>query len=103
MRERSYGCHCRYRAIRSNDQGHQAKSKAVEHSFDDVDNRGWFRASDILHVRGRARGRNVFLPMKFDPKDPNLPDGDRFVLSKGRAAPALYAAFAEAGGFPGRV
>ena len=41
-----------------------------------------------------------FYAMKFDPKDPNSPDGDRFVLSKGHAAPALYAAFAEAGVFP---
>src|SRR6202050_5442581 len=41
-----------------------------------------------------------FYAMKFDPKDPNSPNGDRFVLSKGHAAPALYAALAEAGVFP---
>ena len=41
-----------------------------------------------------------FYAMKFDPKNPNSPDGDRFVLSKGHAAPVLYAAFAEAGVFP---
>src|SRR5579872_3122198 len=41
-----------------------------------------------------------FYAMKFDPKNPNSPDGDRFVLSKGHAAPVLYAALAEAGGFP---
>ena len=41
-----------------------------------------------------------FYAMKFDPKDPNSPDSDRFVLSKGHAAPILYAAFAEAGVFP---
>ncbi len=41
-----------------------------------------------------------FYAMKFDPKNPNSPDGDRFVLSKGHAAPALYAALAEAGVFP---
>jgi len=41
-----------------------------------------------------------FYAMKFDPKNPNSPDGDRFVLSKGHAAPILYAAFAEAGVFP---
>ena len=41
-----------------------------------------------------------FYAMKFDPKDPNSPDSDRFVLSKGHAAPVLYAAFAEAGVFP---
>lgn len=41
-----------------------------------------------------------FYAMKFDPKNPNSPHGDRFVLSKGHAAPVLYAAFAEAGVFP---
>src|SRR6202522_2586149 len=41
-----------------------------------------------------------FYAMKFDPKNPNSPDGDRFVLSKGHAAPLLYAALAEAGVFP---
>ncbi|MGA2510986.1 MAG: transketolase [Candidatus Acidiferrales bacterium] len=41
-----------------------------------------------------------FYAMKFDAKNPNGPDTDRFVLSKGHAAPVLYAAFAEAGVFP---
>ncbi len=41
-----------------------------------------------------------FYAMKFDPKNPNSPEGDRFVLSKGHAAPILYAALAEAGVFP---
>jgi transketolase len=41
-----------------------------------------------------------FYAMKFDPKDPNGPASDRFVLSKGHAAPLLYAALAEAGVFP---
>ena len=57
----SCDCHYLYRAICGNHRGHQAKSETIEHSFDDVDNRGWFRTSDILHVRGRAGGRNVFL------------------------------------------
>lgn len=35
--------------------------------------------------------------MKIDPKNPNLVERDRFVLSKGHAAPALYAALVEAG------
>ena len=41
-----------------------------------------------------------FHAMKFDVKDPNSNDSDRFVLSKGHAAPVLYAALAEAGVFP---
>src|SRR5579871_3561962 len=41
-----------------------------------------------------------FYAMKFDPKNPNSPTSDRFVLSKGHAAPVLYAALAEAGVFP---
>ena len=41
-----------------------------------------------------------FYAMKFNPRNPNSADSDRFVLSKGHAAPLLYAAFAEAGVFP---
>jgi len=41
-----------------------------------------------------------FHAMKFDPVNPNSAAGDRFVLSKGHAAPILYAALAEAGVFP---
>ena len=40
-----------------------------------------------------------FGEMRFDPKDPHHPGSDRFVLSKGHAAPVLYAAWAEAGAF----
>jgi transketolase len=38
-----------------------------------------------------------FGEMRFDPSDPQHPGADRFVLSKGHAAPILYAAWAEAG------
>jgi transketolase len=41
-----------------------------------------------------------FGEMRYDPKDPRNIDNDRFVLSKGHAAPILYAAWAEAGLFP---
>ena len=40
-----------------------------------------------------------FAEMRFDPKDPHHPLSDRFVLSKGHAAPILYSAWAEAGVF----
>jgi transketolase len=38
--------------------------------------------------------------LKYDPKNPQWPDRDRFVLSKGHAAPVLYALLAEASYFP---
>src|SRR6266446_927364 len=38
-----------------------------------------------------------FKEMRFDPKDAHNPGNDRFVLSKGHAAPLLWAAYAEAG------
>ena len=41
-----------------------------------------------------------FAEMRFDPHDPQHPEADRFVLSKGHGAPILYAAWAEAGSFP---
>ncbi|HYR86633.1 MAG TPA: transketolase [Terriglobia bacterium] len=47
-------------------------------------------AADIVSVI-------FFHEMRFDPRDPQNPANDRFVLSKGHAAPLLYAAFAEAG------
>ncbi len=41
-----------------------------------------------------------FAEMRIDPADPCKADRDRFVLSKGHTAPALYAALAERGYFP---
>lgn len=41
-----------------------------------------------------------FEEMNVDPKNPKNPDRDRFVLSKGHACPALYAALALKGFFP---
>jgi len=41
-----------------------------------------------------------FNEMKYDTKYPRSPANDRFVLSKGHAAPVLYAAWAEAGVVP---
>ncbi|MEY2467268.1 MAG: transketolase [Verrucomicrobiota bacterium] len=38
--------------------------------------------------------------MKYNPKDPHYYNNDRFILSKGHAAPLLYAAWAETGLFP---
>lgn len=41
-----------------------------------------------------------FYKMRYRPEDPDWKDRDRFILSKGHAAPALYATLAEAGFFP---
>ncbi len=41
-----------------------------------------------------------FHTMRHDPTNPSWGDRDKFVLSKGHAAPALYACLAEAGYFP---
>ncbi len=41
-----------------------------------------------------------FCIMRHDPKNPDWPDRDRFVLSKGHACPVVYAALAECGYFP---
>src|SRR5262249_13143701 len=54
---------------------------------------GPLSATDILVVL-------YFDYMKHNPKDPNWPDRDRFILSKGHAAPVLYSVMAEAGYTP---
>jgi transketolase len=38
-----------------------------------------------------------FYAMHFDPKDPNNPNNDRFILSKGHASPIFYAVWKELG------
>ena len=53
---------------------------------------GSLSAADILTYL-------YFKEMNIDPKNPNMKDRDRFVLSKGHAAPALYATLAERGYF----
>jgi transketolase len=54
---------------------------------------GSLSAIDVLTVL-------FFHTMRHDPANPQWPDRDRFVLSKGHAAPALYACLARAGYFP---
>jgi len=41
-----------------------------------------------------------FHVMRHNPQDPRWPDRDRFILSKGHAAPVLYATLAECGYIP---
>jgi transketolase len=54
---------------------------------------GSLSAADILTAL-------YFHVLRLDPENPGWPERDRFVLSKGHAAPALYAALAERGFFP---
>src|SRR3989339_620232 len=54
---------------------------------------GSLSAADIITVL-------YFYKLKHNPKDPGWAERDRFVMSKGHAAPVLYAALAEAGYFP---
>ncbi len=41
-----------------------------------------------------------FKVMRHNPRDPQWPDRDRFILSKGHASPGFYAVLARAGYFP---
>ena len=41
-----------------------------------------------------------FHKLRYDPQNPSWEERDRFILSKGHAAPALYAVLAESGYFP---
>ena len=54
---------------------------------------GSLSCTDILTVL-------YFDEMRVNPKDPKWADRDRFVLSKGHCAPALYATLALKGFFP---
>jgi transketolase len=57
------------------------------------------------HIGGSCSAADIvaalyFYKMKYDPKNPKMPDRDRFLLSKGHVAILQYAALAEAGFFP---
>lgn len=58
------------------------------------------------HPGGSLSATEVFTYLYFeemqniDPKEPNKPDRDRFVLSKGHTAPGLYSTLAHRGYFP---
>lgn len=54
---------------------------------------GSLSCTDILTIL-------YFKEMNIDPKNPQWPDRDRFVLSKGHCAPALYGTLGERGFFP---
>ena len=57
------------------------------------------------HPGGSLSAAEVFTylyyeEMNIDPKNPDKPDRDRFVLSKGHTAPGLYSVLANSGYFP---
>jgi len=54
---------------------------------------GSLSAADVITVL-------YFKVLRYNPKNPQWPDRDRFILSKGHAAPILYAALAEVDYFP---
>ena len=66
---------------------------------------------DMIHVAGSGHpGGSLsaveiltalyFQVMRIRPEEPDWPERDRFILSKGHAAPAIYAVLAERGFFP---
>lgn len=62
-------------------------------------------AAKAGHPGGSLSAADLFTYLYFeeinvDPKNPQDPDRDRFVLSKGHTAPGLYAALANKGYFP---
>ena len=73
--------------------------KARKHAIEGIYNAasghpgGSLSIADILAVL-------YFEKMNIDPKNPQMPDRDRFVLSKGHCAPGLYGILAERGYFP---
>ncbi|MBQ4528571.1 MAG: transketolase [Clostridia bacterium] len=83
----------------SNTQLELTAYKIRKHAIDGVYNAasghpgGSLSIADILSVL-------YFDEMNVDPKNPANPNRDRFVLSKGHCAPALYGALAERGFFP---
>jgi len=60
-------------------------------------------ASDFVLLGGRRGGGVVLRPHALRPEESAvITNNDRFILSKGHAAPLLYAAWAEAGFVSGR-
>ena len=63
------------------------------------------REAGVGHIGGSLSVTDIlvalyFKVLKIDPKDPEWPDRDRLVMSKGHGATALYSILAERGFFP---
>lgn len=89
------------------------KQKRLE-SIEELKNQAKEIRKDILRMVNKASSGHpggslsatdvvtalYFNVMSVDPENPKWEDRDRFILSKGHAAPVLYAALAEQGFFP---
>jgi len=87
----------------------------TESSIQEVTEKALIIRQDIIKMLGKAGSGHTggslsaadivsclyFWEMNIDPQNPRQEDRDRFVLSKGHAAPVLYAALAAKGYFPG--
>ena len=96
-------------------QPHRRRPSTVSANIDELKSRAVTIREDILrstteagsgHPSSSLSAAEVMTALYFggflsyDPKKPHWPDRDRFILSKGHAAPVLYAVLAEAGYFP---
>jgi len=80
--------------LRLQELAYQIRSYAIQMIYNAKSGHpgGALSAADIISVL-------YFKEMRVDPKNPSWPDRDRFVLSKGHASAALYAALALRGFF----
>jgi transketolase len=79
----------------------ELKNKAVEIRCDIID---MICTANAGHPGGSLSAADIvtalyFRVMRLDPENPDWPDRDRFILSKGHACPVWYAALAERGYF----
>jgi transketolase len=86
----------------ANDRIAQLKERAArlrEHSLRATTKAGSGHPSSCLSAADLVAAL-FFHVLRYDPRDPGNRECDQFILSKGHAAPLLYAAWAEAGAFP---
>lgn len=79
----------------------------------EMSKKAWLLRRDVVEMIHRAESGHpggslsaaeivtalIFHHLRLDPKNPQMPERDRFILSKGHAAPMLYAALARKGFF----
>ena len=78
----------------------EVKAKSIRHKIVEM-----VCAASSGHPGGSLSATDIistlyFYKMNYRPDQPEWKERDRFVLSKGHAAPALYSTLAEAGFFP---